>query len=345
MDKVVVRELAAGAGSAALVTILRVKGSAPRHEGAAMLVHASGAVTGTVGGGRGEAAAIAAARRALDTGTPELIEVEMTGDDPTAESLICGGVNTMLVEPLPDRSAYVRVHALLEKGERVLVQRQLPPAASVGALSPGNTASGALPTRVIAESEAGPEHAAVLASGEPRYDEATGRFMVPVMPDERLVILGGGHVGLALANAAVPLGFLVTVIDDRAGFSSASRFPDGVVTIHGSYVDSIDSMHFDRATYAVIVTRGHLFDLECARAVLQRPFRYAGLIGSARKVALIRKQLADEGIAPEALQAFCAPIGLDIGAETPEEIAISILAQALMFRRSTSPGKSAPFMF
>lgn len=334
MDRKLLGELASGSEDAALVTIVRVKGSAPRHEGTAMLVYTSGACSGTVGGGRGEAAAIAAARRALDTGISSMIEVEMLGDDPSAESLICGGVNTMLVEPRPDRNLYAAAHARVAAGGRILVERDL---SGVGRVA-------RVPTRIIGESDAGPDDGAVLAAGETRYDEASGRFLVAVMPEERMVILGGGHVGRALARAAAPLGFTITVVDDRPDFAAGHRYPEGVRAVCAGYVQAIGDLRFDSATYAIIVTRGHLFDLDCARAVLQGPFRYAGLIGSSRKVALIRQKLAEEGVAASALEAFRAPIGLDIGAETPEEIAVSILAQVIMHRRSPSPEKSAAFM-
>jgi xanthine dehydrogenase accessory factor len=139
-------------------------------------------------------------------------------------------------------------------------------------------------------------------------------------------------VGAALAEGAVRLGFKVTVADDRPEFAAPGRFGPEVATMAGGYSETIAAFPADPASYAVILTRGHLFDLESCRAILKREWRYAGLIGSKRKVGMIRGQLAEDGYPAERIASLHSPIGLDIGAETPEEIAISILAEMIGVR-------------
>lgn len=337
MDRDILERLAGGEGPAAIVTIVDVKGSAPRHPGASMLVSADGSMHGTVGGGRGEATAIEAARAAIASGRSSFIEVEMLGEDPEAGDLICGGVNRMLVEHVGDRAAWRRAGEAVASGRRVLVVRDLSALAS----------SGRIGTRVFEAggmegSKAGDVGGEVLSSGKAKFLEDRFLFLDAVMPREKLVILGGGHVGLAIARAARGLGFAITVMDDRAEFTAAGRFDEGVATVTGEYRALVERFPFDHATFAVIVTRGHLLDLECARSVLVRDFRYAGLIGSRKKIALIRHQLKDDGLDDGLVSRLRAPIGLDLGAETPEEIAVSILAEIVARRHDRTPQDCYP---
>ena len=327
------------AETAALVTVVDVKGSAPRHPGAKMLVYGSGRILGTTGGGKGESMAIAASAEAIRTGASSFLEVEMLGADAEGKDLICGGVNRMLVEYLDNPAPYAATLEALDLGKRVLLRKRLGASgrAAAAGFSDGDLLSVAV--EVVTEGSAlGAAEARVLAKGAAVLDEAEDLFLDPVLPEEKLLIVGGGHVGLALARAALPLGFRITVIDDRADFLGPGRFGPEVACIVGSYAESIDRFPFDEASYAVILTRGHLFDLESSRAVLRHPFRYAGLIGSSRKISMIREQLAKDGFGQERIAGLHAPIGLSIGAETPEEIAVSILAEMVACRRNAEAG-------
>jgi xanthine dehydrogenase accessory factor len=153
-------------------------------------------------------------------------------------------------------------------------------------------------------------------------------------PSLELIICGGGHVGQAVAQAGVFLGFRVTVIDDRADFASRERFPDQKIKLIASdFVAALQSLQITPASHVVLVTRGHKHDEICLREVINRPARYIGMIGSRRRTTTIRAHLKREGIADELLRRIYAPIGLDIGAQTPEEIALAILAEIIMIRR------------
>jgi xanthine dehydrogenase accessory factor len=153
-------------------------------------------------------------------------------------------------------------------------------------------------------------------------------------PPLELVICGGGHVGQAVARAARLLDFIVTVIDDRADFASREKFPDPEVRlVADDFTSALRSLKIVPITHIVIVTRGHRHDEMCLREVIDKPARYIGMIGSRRRTTTIREHLRREGVAAELLRRIHAPIGLDIGAQTPEEIALSILAEIVLVRR------------
>jgi xanthine dehydrogenase accessory factor len=296
-----------------------------------MLVKGSDTVIGTIGGGRGEASAIAAARQSLLQRKSVLLTVEMQGAQAVGPEMICGGTSRMLIEHIGDARPYRDAFERLERGERVLFVKRFDPGAGERpqdvAVSLSGDEGGASP----ADAE---RTARCLGSGKPLLAEEESLFYDPAFPEEKLLVLGGGHVGRALAGFASSLDFTVTVADDRQEFVAPGRFPAAVRTLCGSYAEILRDFPFDAATYVVIVTRGHLSDLECVRAVLQRRYRYAGFIGSARKSRLLLEQVRSEGFDPQKIDALHAPVGVAIKAETPAEIAVSILAEMIAARRN-----------
>ena len=159
-------------------------------------------------------------------------------------------------------------------------------------------------------------------------------------PPLELIICGGGHVGQAVAAAGRFLSFNVTVIDDRAEFASRDKFLDEQIRLMADdFVAALKSLRITPASHIVIVTRGHRHDEICLQEVIAKPARYIGMIGSRRRTTTIRERLKREGVAPELLRQVHAPIGLDIGALTPEEIAVAILAEIVLVRRG---GTGAP---
>jgi xanthine dehydrogenase accessory factor len=154
-------------------------------------------------------------------------------------------------------------------------------------------------------------------------------FIEPVEPAPDVYVFGAGHVGYFLARLANQVGFRVHVIDDREKFANAERFPDGIETIVDDIPTWLEGHLLPPTSYAVIVTRGHRHDLDALRALARKNLRYLGLIGSRAKVKRIYDALLAEGMTTEALGAVHAPIGLDIGAITPQEIAVSILAELI----------------
>ena len=153
-------------------------------------------------------------------------------------------------------------------------------------------------------------------------------------PPLELIVCGGGHVGLAVAQAGLFLGFRVTVMDDRPEFVARERFPDARIhLIADDFIAALQSLKITPASYLVIVTRGHKHDEICLNEVMDKPARYIGMIGSRRRTTTIRAHLKRAGVGDELLRRVHAPIGLDIGAQTPEEIALAILAEIVMIRR------------
>jgi xanthine dehydrogenase accessory factor len=188
------------------------------------------------------------------------------------------------------------------------------------------------------------EWAASLAGGigaedERRIGDARLLFEISRPPLE-LIICGGGHVGQAVARAGALLDFTITVIDDRPEFSSREKFPDpGVRLITGDFTEALRGLKITPASHVVIVTRGHRHDEICLREVIEKPARYIGMIGSRRRSTTIREHMRREGVGAEHLRRVHSPIGLDIGAITPEEIALAILAEITLARRG---GSGAP---
>ncbi len=151
-----------------------------------------------------------------------------------------------------------------------------------------------------------------------------------------LLVVGGGHIGKALATIGNLCGFSVAVVDDRADYANADRFPEADRVICGDFVETLREFPIDGNTYIVCVTRGHKHDEASLRQVADSPAAYVGMIGSRRRVSTVLKHLIDDGADPEAVARVHTPIGLHIGAETPEEIAVSIMAEVIQVRRGAS---------
>ncbi len=158
-------------------------------------------------------------------------------------------------------------------------------------------------------------------------------FVEPILPQPVLYIFGGGHVSIALAKSAHTAGFGIGVIDDRETFANATRFPMAH-EIYVTYEEAFEKLKPNASSYIVIVTRGHRDDLRCLRWAVETGSRYVGMIGSKRKVLSVYKALEKDGVPPEKFERVHAPVGLDIGALTPEEIAISITAELIAVRRN-----------
>lgn len=157
-------------------------------------------------------------------------------------------------------------------------------------------------------------------------------FVDVIQSRDTLFVVGAGHIGHALARMAKVVGFEVAVVDDRADFANRDRFPDTDQVITADIGETVRSFPITPATYVVIVTRGHRYDEAALAGVLDSPAAYIGMIGSRRRVKAVLQHMAQDGASTEAIDRIHAPIGLDIGAETPEEIAVSILAEIIQVK-------------
>jgi xanthine dehydrogenase accessory factor len=168
-------------------------------------------------------------------------------------------------------------------------------------------------------------------------------YIEPIIPDPHLVVLGAGHVGKALSKVARFAGFRVTVADDRGEFANRDKIPDAHDTVVSNFESVFLKVPVDKNTFLVIATRGHNHDFDALKAALKTEAGYIGLLGSKRKKALLFKTLKDEGFSQTDIDRVIIPVGLPIGSVTPEEIAISIMAQIIKYRReNASPGLSDP---
>lgn len=160
-------------------------------------------------------------------------------------------------------------------------------------------------------------------------------FVEPILPQPMLYVFGGGHVSMAVAKAATAAGFGIGVVDDRETFANQERFPMAQ-EIHTSYEDAFEKIHPNAASYLVIVTRGHKEDMRVLAWAVRTEARYVGMIGSKRKVLSVYRALENEGYKPEEFERVYAPMGLEIGALSPEEIAVSIAAELVAVRRNAA---------
>jgi len=169
-------------------------------------------------------------------------------------------------------------------------------------------------------------------------------YLEPVVPEPRLVILGAGHVGKALATLARIAGFRVTVMDDRSEFANRDQVPDANEVVLGDFKKACDGIDVVAGTFIVIATRGHNHDLDAVGAALGTRAGYIGLLGSRRKKALLRKALVERGFSGQEIERVIIPVGIEIGSVSPEEIAVSIMAQIIQKRRghAASRGSADP---
>ncbi len=315
--------------------VLSTDGSTPGKVGNRAVIERSGAISGTVGGGQVEAEAQRRAAEVCDGGAPLVLDFSLTGAAATAETPLCGGAMRLLLDPSAHaaRDAYAAAAEALRRRKRgVLVttlQHGTPPRVAVEWFPEGDVPSEAARDCLEDEEPA-------LTADEARGVEV---LVEPVVPPPLLLIAGGGHIGQALARQAVLVAFDVTVIDDRPEFTDAALFPEGVRTRCGPVGEELAACDLGPESYVVIVTRGHRCDAEALAACIRSPAAYVGMIGSRRKVAMMRREFAESGRATEAdLARLYAPIGLDIGAVTVPEIAASIVAELIAVRRRGHDG-------
>ena len=166
------------------------------------------------------------------------------------------------------------------------------------------------------------------------YGEGTITVQEPILPKERLIVLGGGHIAVPVCEFGAKCGFAVTVCDDRPDFANRSRFPDAEEILYDRFESAIERLAITPYDYVVIITRGHRHDATCLRTILQGAYpAYLGMIGSRRRTRELLSILEEEGFEREKLQKVCTPIGLNIGAVTPAELGICIIAEVIAYKR------------
>lgn len=325
----------------ALALILKADGSTPQKAGVKAIIDGTGKIWGTLGGGVVEANAQRHAREACQSGHPIVFDLHLADAYAKDAGPICGGSMRILIAPTASeyRQCYEQAaDALKLRRQGVLLTR-------VRNGQPVKVTTQWFAKEAVPWDIGFPGAEAVCSC----LDNETPRLFVdnsempggstevlvePVIPKPLLLIVGGGHVGQALSLQAILNGFDVMVMDDRPEFTNPVLFADDVRTRCGDIPKEVAGFPIDKDTYVVLVTRGHKQDAEALEACIHAPAAYVGMIGSRRKVAMIRKHFIESGLATEeAFNRVFAPIGLDIGAVTVPEIATSIMAQMIAVRR------------
>ena len=308
-------------GDTVLVTIVESKGSSPRGAGSMMLVGKKGLICGSIGGGAVEKLGIEQATECLNQKKPAFVRynlfdqsTETSGkcsEDADITGMICGG------------EVAVDFHYIAADDEdwKDIAKRSL----SIM----DNGGRGCLELDVASNDE-GVTMIESDECGSPRFDGKTA--YIPFKPDANAILFGAGHIGKALCPLLKTLSFNVTVVDDRADYVTRERFPDADRLIVCDFGDFRKEIEPGPEDYIIIMTSGHKHDLTVESQVLRTQHKYVGMVGSKRKIATANERLRELGISEDMIRFVHTPVGLDIGAITPEEIAVSIAAEIVAVR-------------
>jgi xanthine dehydrogenase accessory factor len=333
----------------ALATIVETKGSTPQVIGASALFSPKSLLEGTLGGGLLEADAQKEAQRALKEGTSILSKFTLRDDISDEEGAICGGEVKILIDTAPEeyRKTFRGLSQSLEKRKSGILAtfiNELPKNKvsllrfwiekkekyEVELRKPLSSFQVEI-KRVFSECQ--PKLLKIREKVFPEKGINRFLFLEPVFPLPQLVIAGAGHIGKALSRLGSLLGFEVTVIDDRPEYANTENLPDADRVVAQDIGKAVRDFPASADTYVVIVTRGHRYDADALRQCITSDAAYLGMIGSVRKIELMRKKFLEEGWA--SLRQFNrvhAPIGISINSKTVEEIAVSIAAQLVLVR-------------
>lgn len=339
-----------------VATIIRQSGSSPRSKGSRMVINGHGEMSGSIGGGQLEEGIKHSFNQIVASGRAQIREFILSETEALHLEMICGGNVTLLIEPfLPTDEVFKKLLQDLEVGQQLelkswLVSRIPNPDQSLipqKALidMKGNVSGHFTPEvrmengtiailKMLSEEDSPSIH---LPAGNSANELEVGSnhfFIEPIGQKNRVIIVGAGHISQKLAPLCKQVGFFTVVMDHRAEYLTPERFPDADRLVELSDHDQVyTDVRIDDNAYLIIVTSSHASDKKVLAQALQTKATYIGMIGSRRKIDLTFEALQKEGYEKEALNKVHAPIGLSIGAETPEEIAISIVAELIQERK------------
>ena len=306
-----------------LATVTQVKGSVPREVGAKLFIRADGTIFGTIGGGAGEAKVCQQALQVLKTGEKQWATIDLTGVPQRETQGVCGGTMQVWLELWSGETAIALVQAivnlLINGHSATLVTPFAAQLSPYLAIEPQNRINSAF---IIQHSS----------------------FTERISPPPTLLIIGAGHIAVPLAQIAQIAGFRVVVQDERTEFASLVRFPSAAAIFAQPLAAALNQLTGMTDLYVVLVTRSYKQDLTALRLLLPRQVQYIGAIGSEKRIRLVYQLLQQEEYSWRSLSKIHAPIGLDLGALSPEEIAVSICAELIKVRRGGT-GKSLSEIF
>jgi xanthine dehydrogenase accessory factor len=337
-----IAEFIASGETVATATVVRTQGSTPREVGAKMVVRPSGEMVGTIGGGCGEAAVYQVAMSAIGDGVRQTMHLDLTDDVTLDTEMVCGGLMSVFIDVWDERDLELleAVSQGFEENGKVAIAT---PISATQArprmlILPGGHTVGVFAERKL-DAWVTSQGLEALTQGASRTvtDPYKGLevFFEVQIPPPTLIIAGGGHIAVPLATLGTMIGFRVVVVDDRPDFANRERFPEADEVLAADFGETLSTYPIDDQTYIAIMTRGHSHDMECLLQVIESPAAYIGMIGSRRRVRGVFDLMKAEGSSNKALARVRAPIGLDIGARTPEEIALSVMAQVVKARRGS----------
>jgi xanthine dehydrogenase accessory factor len=314
-----------------IATVVKKAGAAPREEGAKMFIGEDKSTYGTIGGGKLEAEVIDEALKSVLSYNVRLYHIRMDAKAVEDDGMLCGGNVDILLEPILDRyrGVYEGIQECERKGTRAVLVTKFNKTILRKSLIDRD---GKIWGDHLEKEE--------VANLRDFWNEHRVRFVgndtvvEPLSVFSYLYIFGAGHVSQFLSKVAKVVDFNVTVIDDREEFANRERFPEADTVIVEDFNKVFDTLDLSANPYIVIVTRGHSHDALVLEKSLVKPTRYVGMIGSERKVRMVLEHLREKGLRKEILESVYAPIGIDINSETPQEIAISIVAELIQVRGS-----------
>jgi len=329
--------LAAGK-EVAVATVVRVLGSAPRPVGARMIVSSGGDMAGSVSGGCVETTVYGEMIDLLRGGPPRLLHFGITEDMIWEVGLACGGTIDVLIQKL-EPALVAALGEAVQRGE---------PLALATVVSGDGIGRSTLIAGTGVLSGPGDPRLCAVARGLLRGEQKTGAihavdpglelFVEPFLPPPRLVLIGGVHVAIPLTRFAKELGFTVVVADPRAKFANRERFPEADQVLVEWPDEALAHLAVNESTYLVLLTHDPKIDEPALATALQTGAAYIGAIGSRKTHAARFERMAKWGVTPEQLQRVYAPIGLDLGGHTPEETALSIIAEVVAVKNGRRGG-------
>ncbi len=328
-----------------LATVIQQSGSTPRKRGAQMVIREDGSFLGSVGGGRLEAEVLQEASKLWTEDRAKVLAFHLTGQEVAETEMLCGGDVEIFLEPLSPglTELYARLLEIKKQGGEAALATVISSepvregTGDKGLIVPKGKGLGPL----ALEGDALTAAHEVIQEKKVRLIPYQGKrlYLEPIFSEPTLYIFGAGHISRHITPVARMVGFKVVVIDDRSEYASQEYFPQADEIWVEEFEGIGKKIDPDEQTYMVIVTRGHLHDYTVLKQVLHTDCRYIGMIGSHRKRDLIYQQLMQEGHTQKELERVHAPIGLDINAETPEEIAVSIVAELIKVRAEGRPAQ------
>jgi xanthine dehydrogenase accessory factor len=336
-----------------LVTIIRIAGSAPRQVGTKFLILEDGSSVGTIGGGLLEKAAIEEAKKVFSSRLPVYFTYFADDTEEPDRDMKCGSDTELFLEPVfPDSLHHLHlfkeIMGIIRRGGAGLLLTVVDPewwqagripkmfvkqdGERIGALQGIQEIEDIIIERMD-QLLGGKQPAVIVCRDE--EEKRLNIFVEPVLSNPVLYIFGGGHVSSQVVPLAHMVDFKVVVIDDRPEFSVPENFPGAEEVYNYPFASVMNRFPVDKLSYILIMTRGHSHDKNVLSQALKTPAGYIGMIGSSRKISIIYGKLREEGVTKDQLDRVHSPVGIDIGAETPEEIAVSIIAELIKERVGT----------